>query len=151
MQRCQRRTQLVAGQREELILEAPQAALGNVADENDRELVPPAMDRLPMGFKPATRAVRSGQRELHAEGLTTHCTALRGVRGRQRLPPLVLGRKVGIRAAKHPLVGRIGEHGPPRAIDNQDGIAHTGQDRRQPRALGVAGPALRLQGPGQLL
>lgn len=131
---CQRATQFVAGQRHELVLQAMQAALGDVADYHDTPWVLVG-DRLPCRLKVAPLAGGGSQGELQQEFLSARCALLWGRIGGQWLPFSIVGRKLRIGMPKEPRIGGIGEQRSPGPVHYEQRISHAAQDRLQPRPL----------------
>src|SRR5205085_10990290 len=103
----QRRAQLMAGQRQELILEvAMQTGCGDVTNDDDAVFLMVTVEWLPVRFEPAADALPRRQVELHAERLAPCSPSVRRRIGWQWLPLRILRDKGCVRAAEHVRVGR---------------------------------------------
>jgi len=138
LNRGERCTQFVAGQREELILEvAMLGGEGDIADDDDGVLRAVIAQRLPVGLEPAARPIRGRQAELQAKCLAPRGPCLRRLCPRERPALRVLRREGAAGTAGHARVGHVRAHGRPRPVDHQHGIADAGQDHRELRPLGL--------------
>src|SRR5579884_2149746 len=100
----------MAGKCQELILQAMQTALGDVADDDDAsQRLPSALNRLAACLEPATHAASRDRGELHAERLATRGSLLWRLLGWQWNAVLVLGHQGRHSWSEHAVIGRVGE------------------------------------------